>query len=94
MIAAGDEYLKEAANTMFELSADEQIRKQCRDREEYYQDLHNYERVIAQKDAIITEKDMLFQKTITEKDALLQRAETEAERLRALLMQHGINDSE
>ncbi|MCM1038838.1 MAG: Rpn family recombination-promoting nuclease/putative transposase [Ruminococcus sp.] len=72
MIAAGDEYLQEAANTIFELSADEQIRKQCRDREEYYQDLRNYERAIAEKDAIIVEKDALLLKTITEKDAILQ----------------------
>lgn len=31
--------LFKASNTIFQLSTDEQIRKQCRDREEYYQDL-------------------------------------------------------
>lgn len=97
MIAAKNEYLKEAANTIFELSADEQIRKQCRDREEYYQDLRNYEKAIAQKDAVIvekeaviTEKDELLQKTITEKE----KAATEVERLRELIRKHGICDSE
>lgn len=53
MLATENEYMQEAANTIFELNADELIRKQCRDREEYYQDLRNYERVIAQKDAAI-----------------------------------------
>ena len=94
MIAAKNEYLREAANTIFELSADEQIRKQCRDREEYYQDLRNYEKVIAQKDAVIAEKDVLLQKTIMEKDTLLQAATTEVERLRELMRKHGISDSE
>ena len=101
MIAAKNEYLQEAANTIFELSADEQIRKQCRDREEYYQDLRNYEKAIAQKDAAITEKeaviiekDVLLQKTIMEKDILLQAAATEVERLRELMRKHGICDSE
>lgn len=63
MLASKNEYLNEASNTIFQLSADEQIRKQCRDREEYYQDLQNYERVIAEKDAsiekILTEAERL-----------------------------------
>lgn len=50
MIAEKNEYLKEASKTMFQMSADELVRKRCRDREEYYQDLQNYERVIAEKD--------------------------------------------
>lgn len=83
MLASKNEYLYEASNTIFKLSADEQIRKQCRDREEYYQDLRNYERVIAQKDATIIEKDALIQKTVAE-----------TERLRSLLKKHGINDFE
>ncbi len=48
MIASKDEYLKEAAQTIFRMSADDEIRKRCRDREEYYQDLRNYERKIEQ----------------------------------------------
>lgn len=55
MIASKDECLKEAAQTMFQMSADDLIRKRCRDREEYYQDLRNYERVIAKKDQEIKE---------------------------------------
>ena len=48
MIASKDEYLKEAAQTIFRMSAEDEIRKRCRDREEYYQDLRNYERKIEQ----------------------------------------------
>ena len=48
MVASKDEYLKEAAQTIFRMSADEEIRKRCRDREEYYQDLRNYELKIEQ----------------------------------------------
>lgn len=50
MLAEKNEYLSEASNTIFHLSADEQIQKRCRDREEYYQDLKAYENAIAQKD--------------------------------------------
>ena len=57
MIASKDEYLNEAAQTMFRMSADDLIRKRCRDREEYYQDLRNYERVIAEKERSIEENE-------------------------------------
>ena len=50
MLAEKNEYLQEAAGTMFRLTAEEQIRKRCRDREEYYQDMRNYERYIAQQE--------------------------------------------
>ena len=62
MLASENKYLNEASNTIFQLSADEQIRKQCRDREEYYQDLRNYERVIAEKDASIENLRSLLRK--------------------------------
>ena len=65
MLASKDKYLYEASNTIFQLSADEQIRKQCRDREEYYQDLRNYERVTAEKDASIAEKNGVLKEILT-----------------------------
>ncbi len=46
MLAGKDEYLQEASETIYRMSADEVVRKRCRDREEYYQDLRSYERVI------------------------------------------------
>ena len=54
MLAEKNEYLQEAAETMFRLTAEEQIRKRCRDREEYYQDMRNYERYIAQQEEDLT----------------------------------------
>ena len=65
MLASKDEYLQAAADSIFQFNTDEQIRKLCRDREEYYQDIRNYERVIAEKDAFI-------EKTIAERDASLE----------------------
>lgn len=53
MLAAKNPYINEASNTIFQLSANEQIQKRCRDREEYYLDIRSYERCIAQKDAEI-----------------------------------------
>lgn len=85
MLASKDEYLNEAANSIFQFNTDEQIRKLCRDREEYYQDLRNYERVIAQKDELI-EKTMAERDTfLAERDASLaetQRLLTEIELLK------------
>ena len=46
MLASKDEYLQEAAEAIFRMSADDMVRKQCREREEHYQDLRNYERKI------------------------------------------------
>lgn len=50
MLAARDEYLQEASETIFRMSADDLVRKRCLDREEYYQDLRSYERKIAEKE--------------------------------------------
>ena len=63
MLAAKDEYLQEAAETIFQLSAYELVRKHYRDRENYYQDLRNHERAIAAQDVQI-------QQLLTEIEAL------------------------
>ena len=47
MLAQKNDCINEASNTMFQLSSDELIRKRCRDREEYYQDIRSYKRDIA-----------------------------------------------
>ncbi|MBD5476281.1 MAG: Rpn family recombination-promoting nuclease/putative transposase [Lachnospiraceae bacterium] len=46
MLSQKDSYIHEASDTMFRLSADEEIQKRCRDREKYYLDIRNYQRVI------------------------------------------------
>ncbi len=57
MLAARDEYLQEASETIFRMSADDLVRKRCLDREEYYQDLRSYERKI-ELDRIEHEQDL------------------------------------
>lgn len=80
MIAEKDEYLNEASKTMFRMSADDLIRKRCRDREEYYQDLRNYERVIAEnerkyeQDRIEHEQDLKnYERVIAENERKYQQ---------------------
>lgn len=75
MLASKNEYLNEASKTIFQLSADEQIRKRCRDREEYYQDLRNYEREIEKMRKIISEKDATISENlaaILQKDSIIE----------------------
>lgn len=66
MLASKDEYLQEASESIFRMSADDLVRKRCRDREEYYQDLRSYEQAIAEKDALISQ-------LLAENEALKQR---------------------
>lgn len=86
MIASRNEYLKEASQTIFRLSAEEEIRKRCRDREEYYQDLRNYERAIAEKEEKIErdrkehEEDLRnYERAIEEKEQIIERDRKEHE---------------
>ncbi len=53
MLASENDYINEASNTMLRLSAEEDIRKRCQDREEYYREIRTYKHIIAQKDDII-----------------------------------------
>lgn len=66
-MADTNEYLQEASKSIFQFNTDEQIRKLCRDRIEYHQDLRNYERAIAQRDSEITK----LQHTIAEQDTVI-----------------------
>lgn len=77
MLASKNEYLDEASKTIFQLSADEQIRKRCRDREEYYQDIRNYERenerlrkIVDESNEALAEKDSIIEKLLAEISAL------------------------
>ena len=54
MLASKDDDMREAAQTIFQFCTDEQVRKMCRDREEYYQDLRNYERAISDRELTIS----------------------------------------
>ncbi|MCM1385856.1 MAG: hypothetical protein NC231_00900, partial [Bacillus sp. (in: Bacteria)] len=67
MLAAKDPYINEASKTIFQLSAEEQILKRCRDREEYCLDIRAYEREIAESKKMLEED----RKVIEEKDEKL-----------------------
>ena len=86
MLSAKDKYIDEASKTIFQLSADEQIRKRCLDREEYYLDMRAYEREVEASKKIIEEDKKVIaenEKVIAEKDALIQELLAENERLKA-----------
>ena len=72
MLASENDYINEASKTMLRLSAEEDIRKRCQDREEYYREIRTYKRIIAEKDSFITEQNSL----ITEKDSLIIEKES------------------
>lgn len=72
-MTAENKTFEEAAKTIFELVSDENIREQCRRREDYYKQIRTYEKEIADKDAeiakITAEKDAEIVKITAEKDA-------------------------
>lgn len=57
MTAEKNEYMQEASKTIFQLSADELVRKRCRDREEYYDDIRSYQHALAKQEQELKEKD-------------------------------------
>ncbi len=79
MLASENDYINEASNTMLWLSAEEDIRKRCQDREEYYREIRTYKRIIAEKDSLLAERDSLLAK----KDSLIQQLFEENKRLKA-----------
>lgn len=76
MIASSDEEMEEAVRSLFLFCTDEQVRKACRERDEYYQDLASYEREIAEKDNTIAEKEALIRE-LSAKLELLQKQKAE-----------------
>lgn len=79
MLASKDEYLQEAAEAIFRMSADDMVRKQCREREEYYQDLRNYERKM-KRDRVEYEQDLRkYERVIAEKEKKIERDRIEHE---------------
>ncbi len=70
MLASKNDYINEASNTMLWLSAEEDIRKRCQDREEYYREIRTYKRIIAEKDSLLAEKDSLIHQLLEENKQL------------------------
>lgn len=53
MLAQQNPIMEEAAVTMYEMSAEDSIREQCRAREEYYRTLNTFQAELEQKDKVI-----------------------------------------
>lgn len=60
MLAEKNEYLNEASETIYQLSAEEQIREQCRAREEYYRIERTMQRQMDSLTAQLAEKDAII----------------------------------
>lgn len=78
MIASKDKDIEEAAKTLFQFCTDEQVRKLCRDREEYYQDIRSYEHKIEKMSVALLEKDA----ALVEKDSIIKGLLKELESLK------------
>ncbi len=97
MLVKNNEALRQAAETAYELSADEQIRLQCQAREDYYRDqrymqgrLEKAERELKKKDAELQKKDTELQK----KDTELQKKDTELQKKEAELLEKELRNRE
>lgn len=85
MIVSKDKDIEEAARSLFEFCTNEQVRKLCRDKEEYHQDLRNYAREIEKMGAVIYEEDTVItekEEIIAQKDALIKKLLAELETLK------------
>lgn len=74
--------MNEAAQTMFRMSADDLIRKRCRDREEYYQDLRNYERAIEESERKREQNLRSYERAMAEKEQENEKLRAEIARLK------------
>lgn len=86
MIAANNEYLNEAAETMYWMNSDYWVRKISQDSKEYNQNIRNYEYNLAKKDDIIAEKDnALAEKdnALVEKDNMIIELKDTIQQLKA-----------
>ena len=95
MLAKDNEYLEEAAESLYIANADEIVRQQCRAREDAEkrersllkgirraeEKIAEQEKQLAEKDNQLTEKD----NQLTEKDKLIAEHEKEIQALRELL---------
>ena len=86
MLAENNEYLKEATETVYEISQEEQIRMQCEAREDYNRrmlgigrllakqtrELKEQAAIIAEKDSALAERDS----ALAEKDSTLAKQAT------------------
>lgn len=93
MLAAEDENMREAAKSLFVYNTEEQVRKMCRDREEYYQDMRNYERAVLERDYSIESYQKMIErrdqsiagyaKELSDRDQIISEKDAQIQRLLA-----------
>lgn len=81
MLAQQNPIMEEAAVTMYEMSAEDSIREQCRAREEYYRTLNTFQAELEQKDKELERKDQELER----KGQVIDRLNQEIRRLREQL---------
>ena len=83
MLAHNNEYMNQASSTIYQLSQEEQIRLQCRAREDYIRTQNDRIYLMAQKDSQLAEKIA----SIAEKDAQLTQKDAQLTQMDAQLAQ-------
>lgn len=81
IMAVSNQYMKSAAHTLYELSADQFVREQCRAREEY----EAYERYRDRQIASLTQEIEALRKESSDKEKALTDKDTEIAKLKELL---------
>lgn len=86
MLAQKDEYIREAADTVYQLTQEEKIRLQCEAREDYYRRQGDAKLLRERLTAALAEKDSIIAEqhsTIAERDSTIAALQAEIERLRS-----------
>ena len=83
MYAESDEYLQEAADTVYKLTQEEKIRQQCEAREDYYRRTAGRERLLREAQELVREK----QSQLDEKQSQLDEKQKQLHEQQAMLEQ-------
>lgn len=78
MLAENNEYIDEAANTIYELTQDEKIRMQCEAREDYYRTRRGWQRMLSQQEIMIKEQEGILKEQegmLKEREGMLKEQE-------------------
>ena len=93
-MALQDEYFKEASKTLFELSADELVRKRCRDREDYYADMRGAQSIIDEQASKIDEQKNKIEQQKSVLEQQKSKLEQQENKIDELTTQLGKKDDE
>lgn len=79
MLAQKDEYIKDASDTIYQLTQEEKIRLQCEAREDYYRRQRDVQKVMEEKNSVIAEQNSI----IAEQISTIAALQAEIERLKS-----------